>query len=108
MRIHRATIIGMTVVGLLLLWLNMRTPEWAKAYNTNSPPEDVDPLTRLLFFRGWPFTPCGYCVLSGKWHTDRYAQMAAMADVAVFLLAVVTTGMICEWFWHRRGKARRP
>src|SRR6516225_988991 len=110
MKIRFATMYCLVAVGGVLLWLNLRIPGWLEEYrfNTNRPPESLDPITKFLFFRGWPFTPCAYCYtnLSG-WHPDRsdgYVQLAAYADVIIFILVLAITGVICEWccrFWKR-------
>lgn len=114
MRISLATICCLVAVGGVLLWLNLRTPEWLEGYglNTSRPPEGLDPVTKFLFFRGWPFPPCGYCYTNlAGWHPDRsdgWVQLAALADVLIFLLALAVTGVVCEgccrsWKrWQRR------
>lgn len=107
MRNRLPTICSLVAVGGILLWLNLRIPgPVAEAFNTNRPPEDVDPITKFLFFRGWPFTPCEYCYFSlSGWHPDGYVQLAAFADVLIFVLVLAITSVTCEWccrFWNRR------
>jgi hypothetical protein len=115
MKISFATTCCVVVVAGVLLWLNLRSPEWLQGYglNTNSPPEGLDPITKVLFLRGWPFVPCGYCYLNlSGWHPDRSGgsvQLAAFADILIFILVLAITGVICEWcsrFWKRRQTAR--
>lgn len=94
------------IVAGLLLWLNLRIPGWVHEFrfNTNNPPATLDPITKFLFFRGWPFTPCGYCDgnLSG-WHPERssgFVQSAAFADVVIFFLVLAIAGVLCESYWR--------
>src|SRR6266446_471627 len=100
MKISFATMSCSVAAGAVLLWLNLRIPGWLEEYryNTNRPPESLDPITKFMFFRGWPFTPCGYCYsnLSG-WHPDGIVQLAAFADILVSILVLAITGVICEW-----------
>jgi hypothetical protein len=111
MRISITTLCCLVAVGGILLWLNLRTPEWLEEYglSTSRPPEGLDPVTEFLFFRGWPFTPCGYCDVNlAGWHPDRSngdVQLAALADVLSFFLVLAVTGVVCEWccrFWKTR------
>jgi len=83
MRIRIPTMCVPVAVSGVLLFLNLRIPEWvAETYNVNNPPHDADPVTRFLFFRGWPFTPCEYAVGGlSRWDSDGYPQLAAFADV---------------------------
>jgi hypothetical protein len=103
MRLHRRTYLAMVAIAIPLVWLNLRiNPEARSAFNIDNAPNDVDPVTRFLFFRGWPFTPCMYCFLSGKWHPDATVQMAAFADLLILIGGVIIVGFIYEWYFRRR------
>src|SRR4051795_1557161 len=94
MKIKPATICCLSAVGGVLLWLNLQMPGWVAMYNTDRPPGNLDPVTTFLFFRGWPFTPCAYCVGGlSRWDPDGYVQMAAFADVLAFIFSLAITGM---------------
>lgn len=104
MRIRAATIGVLVAEGAVLLWLNLRMPAWLAEYriNTHLPPENLDPITTFLFFRGWPWTPCAYCASGlSQWHPDGYVPLAAWGDVLVFVLALGISGVTCEWLCRR-------
>jgi hypothetical protein len=81
-RIHRSTAIALMLVSALLLWANLRPDGWKRitdeyGFRTDNPNEqlestNLDPLTKSLFYRGWPLSPFLFC--SGgltRWHPDQ-------------------------------------
>jgi hypothetical protein len=104
MQLRRGTIGLLVAVGAILLWLNLRTPVWLAEYHIrpNRPPENVDLITRFLFFRGWPWTPCLYCAGGlSTWDPDVYVQLAAWGDVLVLVLTLAMSCVAAEWLGGR-------
>ncbi len=107
MKIQTITVSALFAAGGVLLWLNMQIPDRiANLHNINRTPDEIDPLTKLLFYRGWPFHPSDYCVFGlSNAHPDWKVQLAAFMDVIIFLFALTITGVVfevCCRYWSKR------
>jgi hypothetical protein len=97
-RVHLPTVIILTLVGGVLLWLNLQPTKYQDLMNM-LPPDDLDPITRALFYRGWPLSPFMLCPVHGM----KYHPEDGPTSLALVLLAAL--GCISEW-WIRRGRAK--
>jgi hypothetical protein len=103
-RVHRPTVILLALVAGLFLWLNLRPTDHQERLNL-LPPRELDPLTRRLFYRGWPLSPFLVCEYRGmKWHPEEsFCQSALLLDAGAVLSVLVALGCACEW-WMRRQR----
>jgi hypothetical protein len=96
------------LVAGVLVWLNFRVTADQTWLGHIEPPDELNPLTRSLFFRGWPLSPWMLCPFHGmKWHPEEiFCELALVLDAVVALLVLAALGYACEW-WVR-GRRRNP
>jgi hypothetical protein len=98
----------LVLVSGVFLWLNLRPTGLEQAFNLR-PPDELDPLTRALFYRGWPLSPCTVCVYRGmRWHPEEsFCQVPLLLDALVALGTLAVIG--CAWeVYIRRRKQSSP
>src|SRR5690242_17622026 len=66
--VHRTTAILLTLLTGILLWANLRESGWEAEWGGPIAP-GLDPITRAMFWRGWPLSPFMFCLFHGmKYH----------------------------------------
>jgi hypothetical protein len=102
--VHRTTAILLTLLTGILLWANLRPSGWQEDFGGESPPE-LDPVTRTMFWRGWPLSPCMVHLFGGRFHPSGGEQCVLAFDGFLFVVAIFATRTICErclrWLQHR-------
>src|SRR3954451_18823292 len=107
LHVHRPTDTILILVAGGFLWLNLRPTSLVPQDLLNLTPDDLDPVTRTLFSRGWPLSPYMGCPFHGmKWHPEEgFAGLALVLDALVALLALAALGYASEW-WIQRQKMK--
>src|SRR3954465_13945119 len=69
--VHRTTAILLTLLTGILLWANLRPTVWQEEFGGGSDaPTGLDPITKAMFWRGWPLSPFMFCLIHGmRFHT---------------------------------------
>src|SRR4029077_15926572 len=68
--VHRTTAILLTLLTGVLLWANLRPTGWQEEFGGVDSPLELDPITKAMFWRGWPLSPFMFCLIHGmKFHT---------------------------------------
>src|SRR6516165_6258298 len=67
---RRRPVRSITVFGLVLLtgvwiWANLRASGWQEEFSEDTP-KGLDPVTRAMFWRGWPLAPVMFCLIQGN------------------------------------------
>ncbi len=106
-RVHLPTAILLTLVAGTLLWANLRPTRWQKDLGSLLPPDRLDFVTKGMFFRGWPLSPCMICLYHGmRFHPEEGAvPLALVFDGVAFALALCVVRGVCEFCIRRRAKA---
>ena len=102
-----AQAILLTLVAGTLLWGNLRPTRWQKDLGSLLPPDRLDFVTKGMFFRGWPLSPCMICLYHGmRFHPEEGAvPLALVFDGVAFALALCVVRGVCEFCIRRRAKA---
>ena len=104
--VHRTTAILMTLLTGVSLWANLRPTALQGDFGNVDGPPGLDPVTRALFWRGWPLPPCVVCVdgLRFRPGSAAAARWALALDGGLFLVALYATRATCERLlrWCRR------
>jgi hypothetical protein len=110
--VHLSTAILLALITGALLWANLRASGWQREWGPGMT-EKVDPITKKMFWRGWPLCPCMLCYVR---HMELdpagcFVQGALIADAAVFVVALSAAKALSEGClrWHdrrRRGKSQ--
>ena len=103
--VHRTTAILLTLLTGILLWANLRPSGWQEVWGGVSPPE-LDAITRTMFWRGWPLSPCMFCLMHGmRFHPSGIEGCVLVFDGVLFLVALFAAKAVCErclwWLQHR-------
>lgn len=102
--VHITTAILLTQLAGILLWANLR-PTWEEF--GGDPPTDLDPITKAMFFRGWPLSPCMFCLFHGmKFHcSSGIGLFVLLLDGVLFVGALLATRAVSErclrWLQYR-------
>ncbi len=103
--VHPATAILLTLLTGVLIWANLRPTALQQNFAGESLP-GLDPVTRAMFFRGWPLSPCFFCLIHGlRFHPSGIEPFVLAFDGVLFLAALYATKAACErllrWRRHR-------
>jgi hypothetical protein len=101
--VHRTTAILMTLLTGVLLWANLRPTAWQEEFGGVDCPPGLDPVTRAMFWRGWPLAPCMVCLDGLRFHPSGVEQCVLALDGVLFLVALYATKATCERLlrWRR-------
>jgi len=102
-RIHSATATVLLLIWGVLLWANLRPTDWGAVFgHSKGGLDNVDPITKAIFFRGWPVSPCMVCSFHGmKYHPEEgFIHIVWLVNGGIALLILVPVAGICEW-WCR-------
>ena len=101
--VHPTTAILLTLLTGVLLWANLRTSGWQEVWNERAP-EGLDPVTKAMFYRGWPLAPFMVCLVHGlRFHPNGVEGCVLVLDGVLFLVALYATKAACERLlrWRR-------
>ncbi len=101
--VHRTTAILLTLLTGILLWANLRPTVWQEEFGGGSDaPTGLDPITKAMFWRGWPLSPCMICLIHGmKFHTSGIEGCVLVFDGVLFLVALFAAKAVCESCFRR-------
>jgi hypothetical protein len=108
--VHPATAIILTLLTGVLIWANLRPTAWQEDFGgSEQSPPGLDPVSRAMFFRGWPLAPCMFCLIhSLRFHRSGIEPLVLVFDGVVFVVALYATKAACERLrrWRRHGNVR--
>jgi hypothetical protein len=101
--VHVITALLLILITGILLWANLRPTGW-EAFG--GLPMELDPITKEMFWRGWPLSPCMICKYrSMRFHTSGIEGCVLVFDGILFLFALFATRTVSErclrWLQHR-------
>jgi hypothetical protein len=96
--VHLTTTILLTLLTGILLWANLRPTVWQEGFGGEiDAPTGLDPITKAMFWRGWPLSPCMICLIHGmKFHPSGIEGCVLLFDGALFLGALFVAKAVCE------------
>jgi hypothetical protein len=100
--VHFATTIALTLLTGILLWANLRPTVWQEDFGGGIDAlTGLDPITKAMFWRGWPLSPCMVCLIHGmKFHPSGIEGCVLVLDGALFVVALFATKAVCERSLH--------
>lgn len=111
--IHLATGLIMVPTAGLLVWANLQESRAAHDLGHDVPPE-LDPVTGYFFYRGWPLSPCWFCLTHGmRFRPDGSPLwLILVLDLVVAGLVLFAVAFLCnwiiEWLRSRGGESDVP
>ncbi|WP_165070746.1 hypothetical protein [Paludisphaera rhizosphaerae] len=91
-----ATIVLALLTGLWI-WANLRPTDWKRDIGVSRLPAELDFVTKGMFFRGWPLSPCWFSLITGmRFHADRLQPMTLVFDWLVLVVALKLAKIACE------------
>jgi hypothetical protein len=106
--VHLTTTILLTLLTGILLWANLRPTVWQEEFGGGiDAPTGLDPITKAMFWRGWPLSPCMICLIHRmRFHPSGIEGCALVFDGVLFLVALFAAKAVCEccfrWLQHRK------
>jgi hypothetical protein len=95
--VHRTTAFFLALIPGALLWANLRPTGCQADLGGVDPPEALDPVTRALFWRGWPLSPCMVCPVHGlRFHPSSVERCVLVLDCVLFVVVLLATKTACE------------
>ena len=104
--VHRTTAILLTLLTGVLLWANLRPTGWREDFGGVDSPLELDPITRAMFWRGWPISPCMASFINGlRFRPSGGEQCVLVFDGCLFVATLFAAKALCErcqrWLQHR-------
>jgi hypothetical protein len=100
--VHPTTAILLTLLTGVLLWANLRNSGWQEVWNERAP-EGLGPVTKAMFYRGWPFAPFMACIIYfNRFRPAGGEGLALVFDWLVLFAALYVTKAACERLLQRR------
>jgi hypothetical protein len=95
-RVHLTTGVILVLIAGTLLWANLRPTRWQGEFGGVAAPAELDPITKAVFWRGWPLSPCMLSLIHGvKFHSSG-VQWALAVDGILFVVVLIAAKAICE------------
>jgi hypothetical protein len=90
-------VIQVAVAGLLL-WANSRTGSGAVRTRLK-PPDELWPLGKELFYRGWPLSPWMVCSFhGGRWHPEEdFIWLTLVYDAVIAVLLILVLSLLIDF-----------
>jgi hypothetical protein len=103
---HLTTTILLTLLTGILLWANLRPSVWREEWGGFDTPSELDPITKAMFWRGWPLSPFMICVDGLRFRHIGISVFALVFDGLLFLVALFAMKAVCEgcFRWRRSSK----
>jgi hypothetical protein len=96
---------SLTVVWV---WANLRNSGWQEVWNERAP-EGLDPVTKAMFYRGWPLAPFMVCIIYfNRFRPSGLEGSVLVLDWLVLFVALSLGRFVCERCCHRRDGHTRP
>ena len=94
--VRPATAILLALLACALLWANLRPTGWQAEFGGDCPPA-LDPITKAMFWRGWPLSPCMFCLFHGmRFHPSGVEPCVLAFDGLLFVAALLATKTASE------------
>jgi hypothetical protein len=78
------------------IWANLHDFGWQEELH-EATPESSDPVTRAMFWRGWPLAPCMLCLIErNRLSAGGLEGLALVFDWLVLFLALCLARFVCE------------
>ena len=94
--VRPTTAILLTLLTGVLLWANLRNSGWQEVWNERAP-EGLDPVTKAMFYRGWPLAPFMVCIsYFNRFQPGGGEGLTLLFDWLVLLAALYATKAACQ------------
>jgi len=108
-RTSRPTRPGIVVLLVLLtggwIWANLRTTGWRGIWGEGAP-DGLDPVTKSMFWRGWPLAPFMICLIHGNRFRPNGAEGLVLVVNLLVLFVVLALVAFVGGRWTDRGQGK--
>jgi len=86
------------------IWANLRASGWQEEWGGDIP-EELDPVTKAMFYRGWPLAPFMFCIIYfNRFRPGGLEGLVLVFDWLVLIAALSLARFVCERCFHWRDK----
>jgi len=90
------------------VWANLRNSGWQEVWNERAP-EGLDPVSKAMFYRGWPLAPFMVCIIYfNRFRPGGLEGLVLVFDWLVLIAALSLASFVCERCFHWRDGHTRP
>jgi len=94
--VHLTTTILLTLLTGILLWANLRPTGWQEEWGMVEAPAGLDPVTKAMFWRGWPLSPFMFCLDGLRVRSSGIEGCVLVFDGVLFLVVLFAAKAVCE------------
>jgi hypothetical protein len=106
--VRTITVFFLAALTVLWVWANLRTFGWQEVWNERAP-EGLDPVTRAMFYRGWPLAPFMVCIIYfNRFRPGGLEGLVLVFDWLVLIAALSLARFVCERCFHWWDRRTRP
>jgi len=89
------------------IWANLRTSGWQEVWGEGAP-DGLDPVTKAMFWRGWPLAPFMVCMIHGnRFRPSGLEGCALIFDWLVLFVVLSLARFVCARCSHWRDRRTR-
>jgi hypothetical protein len=91
------------------IWANLRASGWQEVLNEGAP-AGLDPVTKAMFYRGWPLAPFMVCIIYfNRFQPSGLEGSVLVIDWVVLFVGLFLARFVCERCarWRGRGALKR-
>jgi hypothetical protein len=86
------------------IWANLRDSGWQEEWGGDIP-ERSDPVTKAMFYRGWPLAPFMVCLIYfNRFRPSGLEGLVLVFDWLVLIAALCLARFVCERCFHWRDR----
>jgi hypothetical protein len=94
------TMFFLTLLTGAWIWANLHDFGWEEKWG-NDFPEGLDPVTKAMFYRGWPLAPFMVClVYFNRFHAGSGVGLVLVFDWLILIAALSLARFVCERCSH--------
>ncbi len=101
------TVFFLAVLTGAWIWANLRDSGWQEVLGGEIP-DRVDPVTKAMFYRGWPLAPFMVCIIYfNRFQPSGLEGLVLVVDWLVLIAGLCLARFVCErWFQWRDGRTQ--
>ncbi len=86
------------------IWANLRDSGWQEEWGGDIP-EGLDPVTKAMFYRGWPLAPFMFCIIYfNRFRPGGLEGLVLVFDWLVLIAALTLARFVCERCFRERDR----
>jgi hypothetical protein len=95
-RVRPITVFFLALLTGAWIWANLRDTGWKEVLGGENP-QGLDPVTKAMFYRGWPLAPVMVCIIYfNRFQPSGLEGLVLVVDWLVLIAALCLARFVCE------------